>query len=885
MKILFYTILLFSLLSSYSQISGTIYDELGNPLVGASISVKNLKKGTITNSEGYFYFNNINNVNLIITYVGFKQKDILVRGENNSIYLVSEEALLDIVILSNIDIAHKKTPISTSTIKSKKIKSRLGTQELVEILNTTPSVYTSKQGGGFGDARISLRGFSQQNIAILLNGMPINDMINGGVYWSNWSGISEVTNAIQVQRGVGASKLSVASVGGTINIITDTSKKTRQGIINYKTGNDNYQNLTISYSTGLLKNNLSSSILIGKNTGDGYNDGTEFESYNYFISLGYKLNEKNQLNFTLTGSPQWHNQHSRAATINDYINFNKGGNKPRRKYNPQWGYLNNKLFTASRNYYHKPIFSLNWDFNIDSNSKLTTMFYGAFGRGGGTYLSGGINSISVYDNLFKDNKGQIRFNDINNWNSGNSVTDFGADRTPNSNGNYINEGFNGVTRKMFLNSHSWYGVISTFNKKINNTLNFNLGIDIRKTKGSNYIVINDLLGADLYLDNSNLNQPNTIINKFYNPNPDWNPWIDISKQQKTDFYNENNINHLGSFIQIKNNHEKINYFVHFGLSNQYFQRVDYFNLTDNKKSEWESIFGYNIKGGINYSIKTNHNLFFNTGYYSKQPLYNAIYPNFHNNDISKNLVNEKIFSLELGYKFYNKNEGVNINVYRTSWKDRYLRHQAELPGHYINFKGIEQIHYGIETELFKQFNKIKIAHIMSIGNWEYKKDVLGVEYNEINQQIGASDRLFLLKGKKVGNAAQFTSNFNINYAFNKNLSLDISQRYVGNLYAKIDADDFEIDTNTIYEEKKSLKLPGYSLLDLGFDYTYSLKNKNIISFNANVNNLTNKLYISESATNLKKSTVVSENYKGINKNNRVFFGLGRTWNFSVKYKF
>ena len=48
-------------------------------------------------------------------------------------------------------------------------------------------------------------------------------MENGKVYWCNWSGLSDVTTAMQVQRGLGSSKLLISSVGGTINIIKTTT--------------------------------------------------------------------------------------------------------------------------------------------------------------------------------------------------------------------------------------------------------------------------------------------------------------------------------------------------------------------------------------------------------------------------------------------------------------------------------------------------------------------------------------------------------------------------------------------------------------------------------------------------------------------------------------
>lgn len=134
------------------------------------------------------------------------------------------QELEGVVVTGIRDVARdRQTPVAVSTIKATEIQEKLGSQEFPEILKSTPSVYTTKQGGGFGDSRINIRGFDQRNTAVMINGMPINDMENGWVYWSNWAGLSDVTSAMQVQRGLGSSKLAISSVGGTINVITKSA--------------------------------------------------------------------------------------------------------------------------------------------------------------------------------------------------------------------------------------------------------------------------------------------------------------------------------------------------------------------------------------------------------------------------------------------------------------------------------------------------------------------------------------------------------------------------------------------------------------------------------------------------------------------------------------
>ena len=47
------------------------------------------------------------------------------------------------------------------------------------------------------------------------------------MYWSNWSGMSDIANFIQIQRGLGSSKLAISSVGGTVNFVTKATEKNK----------------------------------------------------------------------------------------------------------------------------------------------------------------------------------------------------------------------------------------------------------------------------------------------------------------------------------------------------------------------------------------------------------------------------------------------------------------------------------------------------------------------------------------------------------------------------------------------------------------------------------------------------------------------------------
>jgi len=705
---------------------------------------------------------------------------------------------------------------------------------------------------------------------------------------------------MQVQRGLGSSKLAISSVGGTINILTNSADKKQGGTVAATFGNDKYMKFSAAYNTGLLENGLSASLLLSRFSGDGYVDATQGEGYTWFISMGYKASDKLSFMFTATGAPQWHHQRSYAPKISDYIAYGGVDGEPNIRYNSDWGYYNGEVFSWRRNFYHKPIASLNIEYEINDNSKISSVLYGSWGRGGGTGGIGKINGAKYYYGVFRNDDGLVRFDDIATWNSGGSVPDFGPDRSVDSDGKYTNDRNNGISRRASMNSHDWYGTITNYHNDLNENLSFDLGVDYRTYSGYHYRVVNDVLGADRYLDNRDINNPNRYINQadFVEANPSWNPFIDIKGQEKIEYYNVGNVKWLGGFGQVEYKNEVISAFVQGGYSNQQFQRIDYFNLprdvdgdgvVEPQASDWVSMDGYNIKGGLNYNINEQHNVFINSGLYSKQPLFRAVFPNYTDNFTNDNLKNETVVAYEAGYGFKGENWKINLNLYNTSWKDRFaqISDNFDTDGDniddtrgYARLYGIEEVHRGVELETQAKYGPVKLFGMVSFANWEYKGNVTAPFVDENNDPIpGASDVTLYLDGVKVGDAAQFTSRLGFNWNVVKGLYLDVNQFYADKLYAQFNATSMDTPNHD-----GALQLPAYSLVDASLTYKFDVKNIGKITTRFSVNNLFDKVYISESDTN-KFANPGDTTWNGINTANRVFFGWGRSWNFSVKLRF
>lgn len=855
---------------------------------------------------------------------------------------LSREADIEQVVLTGVaDIAKdRKTPVAVSTIKEAQIVEKLGNQEFPEILNATPSVYATKGGGGFGESKLNIRGFSQENIAVMVNGMPVNDMENGRVFWSNWAGLSDVTSAMQVQRGLGSSKLAIASVGGTVNILTRAADKKQGGVVSVGVGNNDYQKSLFAYNTGKSQKGWSSSFLMSRTAGSTFADATKFEGYNYYFALGFQPNKKHDFQFTLTGAPQTHNNRSTYISISDYIKYSDESGVPDTQYNSDYGFRNGELVSNRINYYHKPVMSLNWDWTISDKSKLNTIVYASFGRGGGVNGNagrvGGTKAITAYA---RTTDGLLNFDQIFTENAAVAV-------------NATSAPLNTLVQVSSINSHNWYGAISSFNHKLNDNLNFTVGIDGRYYYGYHYQTISNLLGATAFKDNTNKNIAPNIVTNTFGTNPDWNPFggkINNLSDMVT-YDNDGEVIWYGGFGQLEYSNDKLSAFLQGAISEQGFQRIDNFivdgvsllngtlagtpatnqptaiNPVLNTKTGFKNLFGYNVKAGANYNIDEHHNVFGNIGYYSKQPFLNAVYPN-NKNFLNPNLTNEKIFGVELGYGFRSGIFTANVNLYRTSWKDRFQRRSnitvtypdptnpttnITTTSAYANISGITEIHQGLEIDATANVTKmISLNGMLSMGDWFYEGNATGDMFTETNEPIAlggsVSGTTLYLDKVKVGNSAQFTAGAGFTLKPTDWVSFDAMYRGVRNLYANVNP------LNFLYEasgKKGALELPTFGLVDLGLSFKVKMSNaKQYFTLRGNVYNLLDKTYIAESNTNTLADLTKEEysslnptltatqlttnynnyvsagNWNGVSQQNQVFFGFGRTWAATLSFNF
>jgi len=817
----------------------------------------------------------------------------------------SEKNIDEVVLVGVADIAKdRKTPVAVSTVKSAQIIERLGNQELTEVLNTTPSVYATKSGGGFGDGGITMRGFESRNIAVMVNGMPVNDMEGGTVYFSNWTGLSDVTSTIQVQRGLGSSKLAIASVGGTMNFITRAADMKKGGVVRIGVANNDYHKASFSYNTGKTESGWSTSILMSRTAGSYYVQNTDFEAYAYYFALGFEPNKKHNFQFTITTSPQWHDQRSYMNKIEDYIKYNPDhdGN-PYRQYNSDYGYYTDAAgrriaLSNKSNFYSKPVMMFNWDWNITPKSKLSTVLYASNGRGGGTGDLGKVGGKRITDASFRDTDGYINYDAIFAANAAVDANTAGAGST--------------LIRRASMNSHNWYGILANFQHKINDNWNFSIGTDDRYYYGYHYQVLTHLYGANGYKDASDRNISPKVVTRVHDyKNLPWNPFggKTLGQEEHIGYSNDGEVLWYSGFGQVEFTKNNFSAFVQGSISNQAYRRIDNFVKEDgttkqqgqfvDTKTSFKNLIGYNVKGGANYNINENHNVFANVGFYSKQPFMSAVYPN-NQQVLNPNLTNEKIFSAEVGYGFRSSKFNANLNLYRTEWRDR----SARIPNQtfvtatgnvrgYSEINGITQVHMGVEVDAtYKPVKFLELQGMFSYGDYRYKGNATGADFDESNNPVTTTtgNTTLYLDQVKVGGSGnssipQLTASLGATIKPISDLSIYGTWRFVGNLYSAVNTNDYK---TVARQEQGALRLPDYNLLDLGASYKLRLRERSqYFTFGANVYNVIDSYYISDASTSLHDGdpNATGIKYKGIDTGNKVFFGAGRTWAASVAFNF
>ncbi|MDJ1479019.1 TonB-dependent receptor [Cytophagaceae bacterium YF14B1] len=289
--LLFIAMMLSSLSWAQYTISGRITSG-GQPLSGATVSLQNTFKGSLSMADGRYYLRNLPSGKyvVIVSFIGYEKlsREIdLTSDLALDIDLKKMEYVADEIVVAATRASQKSGTTFTSVDKETLAKQNLG-QDLPFLLNQTPSVVVSSDAGaGVGYTGIRIRGSDPTRINVTVNGIPMNDAESHGVYWVNMPDFASSVDNIQIQRGVGTSTNGAASFGATVNVQTNQLNQKPYAEINNAYGSFNTWKHTARVGTGLINGKWAFDGRLSKISSDGYVDRASSNLKSFFLSGGY----------------------------------------------------------------------------------------------------------------------------------------------------------------------------------------------------------------------------------------------------------------------------------------------------------------------------------------------------------------------------------------------------------------------------------------------------------------------------------------------------------------------------------------------------------------------------------------------------------------------
>lgn len=862
------------------KITGYVVDAVtGEPLINASVKYGD-GKVTTADFDGYFSIDVPDGeYQVVASYVTYKSSVQKVTIKGNKVELRFElegEELKEAEVVTDIA-KPRETPVAYTNISAQQIKEQLGSKDLPLILNSTPGVYATSQGGGDGDARISIRGFNSQNVIVLIDGIPMNDMFNGRVFWTNWFGLDNVTRTMQVQRGLGASKLAIPAIGGTVNILTQGIDAEKYVTIRQEYGNRNNLRTLISASSGKLKGGWNIQGAVSFKWNEGWVDQLYSRMFFYYFKVNKEF-KKHTLSLTTFGAPQESGQRSflydsriemyskdlaLSLGIDTSATFKERG--PR--YYQGWGRLRRtrpdeggadareEVINTTVNRFYKPVVSIQDFIRVNNRFYISLIGYASFGRGGGTQLNAP--TASPLDLL----DGQEDLQKFYNANAYGQFNNFVID------GDTLKRSNNFI--RMNHNDHSWYGFLTTFEwKALENKLTLSGGVDIRYYNGRVYSTVEDLLGGDFITASvdqnqaSNIKRRGDIIQQNISRDILWGGAFAMLE------YKTSKVSAFLNVSTAMNAYKQYNHFMRRQLVLEdtilnigYSDVVTYNGVDYNRDSEglrvaqsdWFARAGFTVKGGANYNFAKHHNAFFNVGYFSRVPMFTFLV--LTNNELVRDAKNERLTSVEAGYTFKHPKFFGNINFYYTLWDNKPTRVTLNDPDGNavaVNANNMGARHMGVEIDFtWKIIKQLSLEGMASIGDWVWNKLASGRIEDENGNAV--SEVVFDPRGVKVGDAAQHTYAVALRIEPIKRFYISPRINIFTHNYANFDPMSLAV-TNlaTGYGPnvgRQSWRLPNYYYIDINTGYGFNVKKKVKIDLRASFMNITDNLYISDAQNN------------------------------------
>ena len=938
-------------LSSFAQqtlVKGSILDgTTGEPIPDVTVTIEGTELSMTTDAKGEFSF--LSNVPLgeqmlKIEKIGYETKRYPI--------VINEGKTVDISGMTMDYDPTDKKDLYTISISDDNLNSEDDglTDNISGLLQASRDVFLSAAAFDFSATFFRPRGLDNANGKVLINGIEMNKQFNGRPQWGNWGGVNDVQRNQEFTMGMSANDYNFGDLAGTNNIVMRASKYRKGGRISYASANRSYTGRVMaSYSSGLVKNGWSYSVLASRRYGDeGFVDGTLYDSNSFFAAVEKRINDKHSINFTGIYAQ---NRRGRSTAVTNEVNRLKG-----RAYNPFWGELNGEQRNSRIREIEEPILMLNHFWDISNKVRLNTNVAYQFGEiantridNGGTrlvtignesvYLGGARNPTpEYYQNLpsffLQDpnptafdyqqafiaqeafvNDGQLNWNQLYEANA----------TLRNQGGNSLYAIQSDVIEDKQLSFNTILDADLADNIRLNAALNY------RSLNSQNYARIEDLLGGTGYLD----------VDFFAEETPN-TAGATLEEVAQSDLRNPNRIVREGdrykynykldatiasAFAQAQFKYNKVDFYLGANLSKTSYQRNGLYENGNFQGGGNNGSFGkgdeldftnYGVKAGFTYKITGKHLVDVNGSMFSKAPGIRSSFSNARQTNASViGLDSEDIKSIDVSYiyrspilkarltGFYSGFEnGTDIGFYFTE----------DLAGLGVDngdafvqeiLTNVERRHVGVELGVEAQVTPtIKLKGAASVGQYTFQNNPnLYLTSVDINGPLTFGDGTTNLKDVHVAGGPERAFqlgfeyrdpdywNFGLTTNFFSNAYIDVSNlARSANFTSDYDGNTFnDYDPVLAKELLKQEQFDDYMLVNIIGGKSWKI-NDYFIGFFATINNVFNQKYRTggfeqSRLANFRRIRDDKSRDNGPVFGSRYFFGNGTTYYFNMYVRF
>lgn len=701
----------------------------------------------------------------------------------------------------------RKTPLNLTTISPKDLRLHATAPNYVEVMQGVPGVYATSSTGNYGDASLNIRGFKQENIAILLNGIPIQGLTSGSMYWSNWMGLADATYAIQIQKGMGASMLSDCAMGGMVNIITRTAAINPSIDFGLSTTEYGTTKGTLNYSSGQLSHGWSFNAALSYTKGSGYVQCSDIETLSYMLSLSKQLNDRNTLVFTALGSPEKHDQRNTELSSAEVETYG-------RDYSKNWGMLRGKATSIGHNHYAKPYFTLQHLLTGDRFSMKNSVYL-AIASGGGTSTYGQRGAASIISHQTKD--GHIDFDAV-----------MAENKAAGASQNILID---------YLSGHKQAGAIVSGDYKFNDAWKLSAGVQYQYYDTWSEMKVLDLLGGESWYDSTS--KQNVGIGDYTG-----------ARYGRT-------THHASAFAETHYSTDRWN--LNFGATvfNGNYRRH---NDITGEKSQWASGVGATLKAGALYNINKVHAAYVNVGYNSRLP-YAGTFLASSDLSITNDVTNEKNFMAELGWRAAWNGGGLDFSAYLASWRNKTLTvsvaKRANEAAEKYQINGLNALHKGLELTVHQRLTDWLTAKAYAMtASWLWKSGGDAVFYDTYSGETLNKTSIYC-DGLHVGDAPQSQLGAQLDGRLMKGFYANIAWQFNARMYS-----DFDPSTRTTDDKTDAYQLPSYHLLDATIGWEGAISRDIRLNLFVTAKNLLDATYIERGTDGAKHDLASFRGYWG-----------------------